>query len=38
MIFGLFGISENVKRKKDIYLTNDINIFMIKRVIYLLFI
>jgi len=30
MIFGLFGISEKVKEKKDVYLVNDINILMIK--------
>jgi len=29
MIFRLFGISEKVKRKKDVYLVNDINILMI---------
>jgi len=30
MIFGLFGISEKVKGKKDVYLVNDNNILMIK--------
>ena len=30
MIFRLFGISEKVKGKKDVYLLNDINILMIK--------
>ena len=30
MIFGLFGISEKVKGKKDVYLVNDKNILMIK--------
>lgn len=37
-IFGLFGISEKVKGKKDVYLMNDINILIIKWIIYLLFI
>jgi len=30
MIFRLFGISEKVKGKKDLYLVNDINILMTK--------
>jgi len=38
MIVGLFGISEKVKGKKDVYLVNDINILMIKWVMCLLFI
>jgi len=30
MIFGLFGISERVKGRKDVYFVNNINILMIK--------
>jgi hypothetical protein len=30
MIFELFGISEKVKGKKDVYFINDKNILMIK--------
>ena len=30
MIFRLFGISEKVKGKKDVYVVNDKNILMIK--------